>query len=158
MGQRGSKKERRIVGAAFVVGFVGSVTLGGAEPAGACHHFQVWRYRFPQRCPIGVEDRHRHRHDQPRMARVALVRRPVVERHVVAKAVDADRMPGDRAQPQALLAAKDEAHILLSVPILTLADMIGGDPDEETRARLMLHAAFSSASPPAPQQPLRPAE
>jgi hypothetical protein len=35
---------------------VAALVAATTTPAFACHHFRVWRYPWPQRCPVVVDD------------------------------------------------------------------------------------------------------
>ena len=135
-GNGGAGMRRIVVGAAVLGSLAGFI-----EPADACHHFRYWGYKTPQRCGVAP-----HR-------RVAVRSHPVVK--VVSRpSTAAPPAPKpETAVPRTVAPLTLPPAIPLNMTLPGLTDVVssavwGAEPDEETRVRMLTHAAFSSASPP----------
>jgi hypothetical protein len=126
----------------IVVGVAVLGSLAGfIEPADACHHFRYWGYKTPQRCGVAPH------------WRVAVRSHPVVK--VVSRpSTAAPPAPKpETAVPKTAAPLTLPPAIPLNMILPGLTDVVssavwGAEPDEETRVRMLTHAAFSSASPP----------
>ena len=98
-----------------------AIALMASTPvdAAACHHFSHWYYPFPQRCGVARQ-----------------MVRPVMQSVSASSAPNRERSANKATTPDIALP---------SLPSLAKADLVGGEADEPTRAKVLLRAALEAA-------------